>query len=139
MASPILCPYEVHGEEMKRRELGLQGEEVAVRYLEGKGYLILGRNYRTSTGEIDVVAQEGETLVFVEVRARSSRQYGLPEESVTPAKSQRLIEVAQGYLQEEGVDAETHWRIDIVALEFAPSGELLRVEHIENAVSGGDV
>lgn len=116
-----------------RRSLGRRGEELAASYLEKKGYLILQRNYRGGGGEMDIVAQEGDCLVFVEVRTRSSREYGTPEESITPAKAQRLIEVAQGYLQEQG-DAAREWRIDLVAIHW--SGDSYRLNHIVNAVTG---
>lgn len=78
---------------------GRQAEETAVRYLRSQGYRILGRNIRAKFGEIDVVAREGPTLCFVEVKARSSIRYGWPEESVTWEKRRRLIRLAQGYLQ----------------------------------------
>jgi len=106
---------------------------LAARYLEKKGYLILQRNYRTDVGEVDIVAQDGECLVFVEVRARSTKEYGSPEESITPSKAQRLIEVAQGYLQEQGESAR-EWRIDLVAIDW--SGDSYRLNHIVNAVTG---
>ncbi|MGB5931665.1 MAG: YraN family protein [Anaerolineae bacterium] len=116
-----------------RRSLGRRGEELAASYLEKKGYLILQRNYRSGAGEMDIVAQEGDCLVFVEVRARSTREYGTPEESITPSKAQRLIEVAQGYLQEQGESAR-EWRIDLVAIQLR--GDFYRLNHVVNAVTG---
>lgn len=116
-----------------RRCLGRRGEELAATYLEKKGYLILQRNYRNGAGEMDIVAQEGDCLVFVEVRARSTREYGTPEESITPSKAQRLIEVAQGYLQEQGESAK-EWRIDLVAIQLR--GDFYRLNHVVNAVTG---
>jgi len=116
-----------------RKSLGRRGEELAVSYLEEKEYLILQRNYRSGAGEIDIVAQDGGCLVFVEVRARTTQEYGTPEESITPSKAQRLIEVAQGYLQEQGESAR-EWRIDLVAIYW--SGDLYRLHHIVNAVTG---
>jgi len=116
-----------------RKSLGRRGEELAASYLEEKGYLILQRNYRGGGGEMDIVAQEGDCLVFVEVRTRSTKEYGTPEESITPSKAQRLIEVAQGYLQEQG-ESGREWRIDLVAIHW--SGDLYRLHHIVNAVTG---
>lgn len=116
-----------------RRSLGNRGEELAATYLEEKGYLVLQRNYRSGAGEIDIVAQDGGCLVFVEVRARSTKEYGTPEESITLSKAQRLIEVAQGYLQERGESAGG-WRIDLVAIRWR--GDLYRLDHIVNAVTG---
>jgi len=116
-----------------RRSLGRRGEELAATYLEKKGYLILQRNYRSGAGEMDIVAQEGDCLVFVEVRARSTSEYGTPEESITPSKAQRLIKVAQGYLQEQGESAR-EWRIDLVAIQLR--GDPYRLNHVVNAVTG---
>ena len=115
-----------------RRSLGRRGEELAAGYLEKKGYRILQRNYRSGAGEMDIVAQDGDCLVFVEVRTRSTKEYGTPEESITPSKAQRLIEVAQGYLQEQG-DSAREWRIDLVAIDW--SGDSYRLQHMANAVT----
>jgi len=117
-----------------RRKLGQRGEELAVTYLEKRGYVVREHNWRCSAGEIDVVAEDGGCLVFVEVRTRRGREYGTPEESVTPAKQAKLVELAQTYLQEHSWDGD--WRIDVVAVEMTSGGKLLRVELIKNAVWG---
>jgi putative endonuclease len=117
-----------------RRKLGQRGEELAAAHLEERGYVVRERNWRCSAGEIDIVAEESGCLVFVEVRTRRGREYGTPEESVTPAKQAKLVEVAQTYLQEHSWDGD--WRIDVVAVEMTPGGKLLRVELIKNAVTG---
>lgn len=116
-----------------RRHLGAFGERVAGEYLEKRGYKILQQNYRCSVGEIDIVARDGESLVFVEVRTRSSRQFGTPEESITPTKQAKLIELAESYLQEHQISNET-WRIDVVAVEVDRNNRVSRIELIENAV-----
>jgi putative endonuclease len=108
------------------------GEELAARYLRERGYIIRERNWRCQIGEVDIIAEEGDALVFVEVRTRRGRDFGTPEESVTPRKRAKLIEVAEAYLQEH--DWPGDWRIDFVAVELTHSGKLLRVELIENAV-----
>ena len=77
-----------------RIRLGNWGEGVAGRFLQEKGYRLLDANYRCRWGEVDIVAQEGDELVFVEVRTRRGAEYGTPEESVTAAKSRRLIATA---------------------------------------------
>ncbi len=118
-----------------RRELGKLGERLAADYLRRHGYSIRERNYRCPVGEMDIVATEGECLVFVEVRTRRGRELGLPEESITPAKQAKLVEVAQTYLQERGETA-ADWRIDVVAVELTPGGRLRRIELIKNAVIG---
>ena len=116
-----------------RRKLGRRGEDLAAAHLEEWGYVVRERNWRCQAGEIDIVAEDGGCLVFVEVRTRRGQEYGSPEESVTPAKQARLAEVAQTYLQEHSWDGD--WRIDVVAVEMAYGGKLLRVELIKNAVT----
>ncbi len=117
-----------------RHALGQLGEELAVRYLRQQGYVILERNYRCSYGEVDVVARDGDRLVFVEVRARRGTAFGSPEESVTPQKQQRLVTVAREYLQaNDHVDVD--WGIDVVAIEFASSGVLKRIDLFRDAVT----
>jgi putative endonuclease len=116
-----------------RRKLGQRGEELAVALLEEQGYVVRERNWRCQAGEIDIVAEDGGCLVFVEVRTRRGREYGTPEESVTPAKQARLVELAQTYLQEHRWEGD--WRIDVVAVEMTSGGKLLRLELIKNAVT----
>ena len=116
-----------------RKKLGQRGEELAAAYLEKRSYIVRERNWRCPVGEMDIVAEDGACLVFVEVRTRRGRKYGSPEESVTPAKQAKLVEVAQTYLQEHSWDGD--WRIDVVAVEMTSGGKLLRVELIKNAVT----
>jgi len=118
-----------------RKQLGNWGESVAATHLESKGYRILQRNWRCARGEIDLVAQAGEVLVFVEVKTRRGRKSGTPEEGVTPQKAQRLLELGQHYLYEHDLD-DVEWRVDMVAVELDAYGKLLRCEHIPNAVLG---
>lgn len=118
-----------------RKDLGERGEILAAEKLSELGYTLLTRNYRCPYGEIDVIARLGETLVFVEVRTRRGQQFGSPEESITARKQAHLIAAAQNYLQENNL-SNVSWRIDVVAVELAKNGKLLRVEVLENAVRG---
>ena len=115
--------------------LGKRGEELAVDKLATLGYTLVARNYRCAYGEIDLIARHGATLVFVEVRTRRGQQFGSPEESITARKQAHLIHAAQNYLQENAMSDE-NWRIDVVAIEIDKSGKLLRVDVLENAVTG---
>lgn len=81
-----------------RRDCGAEGEQAAVDMLQGRGYRILGRNVRTRWGEIDLIAEDGQVLVFVEVKVRRDDQFGGPAAAITPAKQTRLTRLAQGYL-----------------------------------------
>jgi putative endonuclease len=116
-----------------RRDLGAFGERVAAAHLEAKGYRIRARNFRCREGEIDIVAEDGDCLVFVEVRTRRGDAFGTPAESVTVAKERRLLTVARAYLQEHP-DAPPDQRIDVVAVELS-RGRLMAVQHIEGAIA----
>ena len=118
---------------MKRRELGNLGEKLAQDFLSNNGYQILEKNYRCPEGEVDIIAKQADTLVFVEVRTKQSRQFGTPEESITTQKMERLRAVAAHYGQNrDGLPAL--WRIDVVAIQMERSGRVSRIELIENAV-----
>jgi putative endonuclease len=117
-----------------RQGLGRRGEDLAAQHLAAKGYRIIIRNWRCEVGELDLVAQDGNCLALVEVRTRRGQSLGTPEESITPAKQARLIDLAQAYVQAH--DWSGHWRIDVVAVQMDRLGRLLRVEHYENAVTG---
>ena len=119
---------------MNRKALGEFGERWARTYLERNGYRILETNFRCREGEIDIVAQHADCLVFVEVRTKTSSRFGTPEESVTVAKQEKLVSVAMSYLQAHE-DMPKEWRIDVVAIEVSPNGRVARTELIRNAVS----
>ncbi|MCX6024781.1 MAG: YraN family protein [Chloroflexi bacterium] len=117
------------------RRLGQRGEARACRTLLERGAQILARNVRTPYGELDIGARQGEVLIIVEVKARTSRTFGPPEESLAATKQAHLIASAQHYLA-ASEHLEADWRIDAVAIEFGPGGETARLEIIENAVRG---
>jgi putative endonuclease len=119
---------------MKRRETGIRGENLACEFLGNNGYTILERNFRCPSGEVDIIAQRDNTLVFVEVRTKSSRQFGTPEESITPVKMEHLRNAAAYYRQSRNNLPES-WRIDVIAIEMNHRGQVSRIELIENAVS----
>ena len=118
---------------MKRRETGILGEKLARDFLKKKGYRIIENNYRCPEGEIDIIARHEDSLVFIEVRTKKSLNFGSPEESITPAKMEKLRTVAAQYRQTHG-NLPPQWRIDVVAVELNREGKLLRIELIENAV-----
>ena len=117
-----------------RKQLGAWGEKVAALHLEGKGYKIVARNWRCRHGEIDLIAQAGDWLSFVEVKTRRGRAMGSPEEALTPRKAKKLMQIAPIYMAENELDMD--WQIDFVAVELDKSGKLMRCEHIPNAVLG---
>ncbi|MCX8012521.1 MAG: YraN family protein [Desulfobacterota bacterium] len=112
------------------RDLGKRGEEIAVHFLKKNHYKIIEKNFRCKFGEIDIIAVEDQTLVFIEVKARSSLEYGIPQMSITAKKRQQLLKVALYYLQINKLfnrDA----RFDVVAVEVG--AEKSRIELIRNA------
>ena len=123
---------------MKRRDTGILGERIAGDFLKKRGYQILETNYRCPHGEIDIIARHGDYLVFVEVRTRKSLRFGSPEESITHAKRQKLIATAWHYQQAIADPPPLLWRIDTVAVELNQKNEILRIELIENAVTGDE-
>lgn len=118
-----------------RKETGQRGEALARDYLLQRGYTILAQNWRCPAGEIDLVAQQVHTLVFVEVRTRHSDRLGSPEESVSPAKQAKLIELAYTYLAQTDCP-DSPWRIDVIAILLNPRDGVVRFNHIESAVGG---
>ena len=98
------------------RKIGADYEKIAASYLEAHGYEILEYNYRNRTGEIDLVAKEGEYLCFVEVKYRKDTSQGSPLEAVTWRKQQNISRVAQHYLLTHGYGEQTHCRFDVVGI-----------------------
>ena len=121
---------------MKRRDTGILGEKLARDFLKKRGYHIWETNYRCPEGEIDIVAKHEDSLVFIEVRTKKSLEFGSPEESITPAKMEKLRATAARYLQAHD-NLPLLWRIDVVAVELSQKGKLSRIELIENAVGEG--
>ena len=117
---------------MKRKALGELGEKMAREYLKKKGYHILETNFRCREGEIDIVAQDKDYLVFVEVRTRTGSDFGTPEESLTVAKKDRLVSLALAYLQTHR-GLPSLFRFDVVAVELDQKGRVSRLELIQNA------
>jgi putative endonuclease len=109
-----------------RIELGKTGEDLACRELERRGYAIIARRYRTRSGEIDIVARDGPTLVFVEVKAREGREFGDGAEAVTPLKRRRITRLAQGYLARQHVP-ECPCRFDVVSILFDAGTPVIEV------------
>jgi putative endonuclease len=103
-----------------RQILGKMGEDLAVRELTSRGYAILERRYRTRHGEIDIVAEDGGTIVFVEVRARATADCGRAAETVTAAKQRKVTERAVEYLARHRI-TDRPCRFDVVAIDDAES------------------
>jgi putative endonuclease len=110
----------------RRLALGHYGEELACRLLGERGYVVVERNWRCSTGEVDIVAREGDCWVFVEVKTRRGHAAGWAEDGMTAEKAARLTDLAQTWLGEHALDG-VDWRIDLVAIELDARGQLERL------------
>lgn len=117
-----------------KQRAGQAGEEAALRHLQAAGLQLRARNYHCRLGEIDLIMQERDTLVFVEVRLRSRADYGGAAASVDPRKQAKLRRAAAHYLQSIGASARQAARIDVVAVQ--PQGEQFHCDWIQNAVEG---
>lgn len=128
---------------MPRQSLGRWGEKAAAHYLAERGYTILETNTYTPHGEIDLIAMlpapeppgpvEAPTIVFVEVKTRSTRTFGYPEQAVNPRKQTHLLNAAQYYIQQHPREGCT-WRIDVIAIRRSGQGKAPEIVHFENAL-----
>ncbi len=115
-----------------RLPLGLRGEQAAARYLRRLGYVIVARGHRDNIGEIDLVAVDGRTIVFIEVKTRTSHDAGHPADAVDEAKQQRLTRLALSYMKRHDL-LECSARFDIVAVTWPDKGGRPTIEHFKNA------
>ena len=114
----------------RQQQFGKKSERLAAEFLKRTGYRILETNYRSKLGEIDIIAREKGTLVFVEVKARNTSRFGSPKAAVTPAKQRKISMAALDYLKRSG-QTEASARFDVVAIDTA-SGKI-DIEVIKNA------
>lgn len=112
------------------QRVGKWGEQIAVEYLVSRGCEVIGQNVRTPYGEIDIITRQGDTIIFVEVKTRTSNKMGLPEESITARKREHMVACAGHYAAEHEID---HWQIDVISIEGKP-GSTPKVTYFENAI-----
>ena len=112
------------------QRIGQWGESIAADYLTQHGHEIIARNVRTPFGEIDIITKQGDVIIFVEVKTRTSNKMGLPEESITPRKQEHMLACAQHYASEHEID---HWQIDVISVEGKPGNKPM-VTYFENAI-----
>src|SRR5690554_680381 len=113
----------------EHNELGKQGEIAAANFLKAEGYKVIKQNWRMYRHEIDIVMEDEEFIVFVEVKTRTSRQWGNPEDFIGRAKMKRIVEAADLYLQINDIDKPA--RFDIISAVW--NGESFEIEHIDDA------
>lgn len=112
-----------------RKTLGARGEEIAVAYLKRQKYRIIETNFRCRCGEVDIIARDGKTLVFVEVKTRRTASYGLPQLAVTPFKQRQISKAALTYLSKNRL-MEENARFDVVSIFLLDTSPA--VDHIKN-------
>ena len=122
----ILLTFETMAQH---NELGEKGEQAAANFMKNEGYKILKLNWRKHRHEIDIVAEDKEYIVFVEVKTRTSRQWGNPEDFIGKTKIRRIVEAADLYLQLNDIDKPA--RFDIISAVW--NGEFFDIEHIDDA------
>ena len=110
-------------------ELGKKGEQLAVDFLLKNNYTIIERNYRFDKAEVDIIAQHKDTLAIIEVKTRSTNEFGNPQDFVKPKQIQRLVKAVNEYVIENDLDVEI--RFDIIAI--VKQGKDYNIEHLENA------
>jgi putative endonuclease len=115
---------------LNNRAQGTEGENAAALYLEKNGYRILERNFRYDRAEVDIIAKDGDQLVFVEVKSRRSNVFGDPEDAITEAKCRQLWKAAEGYLDEHDL-IDQNCRFDVIAIEYVKSVPAIR--HTQDA------
>jgi putative endonuclease len=120
-----------------RREFGNAGEDLAASFLVRGGMRVLDRQARTAFGEADLVCEDGDEVVFVEVKARQSDGYGYPEEAITPTKFRHMVAVAEALLSERGWERR-YWRLDVVAIRLVSGAdpEIVHLKAIDRPYGG---
>jgi putative endonuclease len=114
----------------QRKTIGARGEEIAAGFLEKQNFRIIQRNFRCRCGEVDIIARDGGTLVFVEVKTRRNASYGLPQLAVTPFKQRQISKAALTYLSKNGLMKEDA-RFDVISVLLLDSSPV--IDHIRNA------
>ena len=118
---------------LNKRKRGAKGEDIAADHLNKKGYRIVLRNYNCPLGEMDIIAFDGDCLVFIEVRSRWSDRFGTPEESITKDKVARLTKIGRYYLAKE-IRKEVPCRFDFIGIMLDNKDNVIRLNHLENII-----
>ena len=113
----------------EHNDIGKKGEDIACKYLTDKGYAIHVRNWQFGKFEIDIIAEDGQDIVFIEVKARSGVRWGNPEDAVSNGKIKRIVEAADFYLQDRDITMPA--RFDVIAITFVH--DFVDIKHFEDA------
>lgn len=121
---------------MERLKIGKKGEEYARKFLVAKGCKILGENFRSRFGEVDIIAIEDDTIIFVEVKTRTSNRFGEGEEAVNAEKIKKILKTALHFLSETSQTHLNNLRMDLIAVRLNGRHELKDIKHIKNIRDG---
>jgi putative endonuclease len=121
-------------ERLPKKSLGRRGEDAATRFLKRLGYRILVRGHDSRLGELDIIAVDGRTIVFVEVKTRTSTDAGHPVDAIDATKQRRMTQAALAYLKSHGL-LQNAARFDVVAITWPDSARHPSIEHFKNAFS----
>ena len=116
----------------EKQNIGKLGEDIAIKYLENHNYKILDRNYRKPWGEIDIVAQQSDELVFIEVKTQNQVFEWRPEENITFHKKHQLSRIIATYLKTNKIPEDQNWRVDVLAITLDFKTKDAQIEHIQN-------
>jgi putative endonuclease len=118
------------------QKIGKWGEDIAAQYLVEKGYAILFRNWKSSYGELDLIVKKEEVISIVEVKTRTGKEFGWPEESITPLKQEHLFNASQDFFDEHTEFTSNPWQIDVIAILIESQvNHQYQIKHYENAVA----
>jgi len=112
------------------REFGDQGELLAAGFLRQNGYSVIEQNFLVRSGEIDLIAEKDQELIFVEVKTRRNKAFGEIVEAVTPEKAEKLVLAIEDYFFRKNIPEETPWRLDLITVDCSQS--LPKIEHFQN-------
>jgi len=118
----------------ENRRVGNWGEKIAEKYLTGLGIRLIARNVYTQYGELDLIMQDEEQVLFVEVKTRTNLAFGYPEISITRKKTDHIVHSAESYMQDHP-ELPSMWRIDVIAIIGRPNNTEFQVEWFQNAIS----
>jgi putative endonuclease len=122
---------------MDNKQIGRIGEEIAQNYLIVNGYIIIDKNFSCKIGEIDIIAKEGEYIVFVEVKTRRSKKYGIPCEAVDYWKKNKIIKVANYYINNKKLyESNVQYRFDVIEIYLDNKENIEKINLIKNAFEG---
>jgi len=115
-----------------KRELGQRGEAIICQYIESKGMRLIERNFHCRGGEIDIIARDGDTVAFIEVKTRTNTNYGTAAEAVTLTKMRRITAAANGFIEKNGLH-DNYFRFDVAEVYINGERENVDINYIKNA------